>query len=214
MGRSIASTQRLAKQCSYLAWYEPLASFINLAGDYDYLESAYYESQRCEAEGIAVVPTCKDMIDAYVPPIFLEKARHAGIAVPSSYISNGFFEPPVIIDPINPFMIKSRIVWKNGADESIAKSMTRNFTYAICCQEIPPGARIRYFRSVLGWCANKQLREASQLVWREFHIPLARVRVIELPEGVFLLSDISPLVFDRLSARELDYLEGRVIWEK
>lgn len=185
---------------------------VNLAGEYDYLELPYYISQDMENLGQAIHPTCKEMLDAYVTPLFLEKARLAGLEVPEYYISNGYFDPPVIIDPINPFMIRSRIVKHNSRKDSIAKSMTRNHTYAICCQEIPEGAHVTKFRSVLGWTTSPGFREASKAVWEHFFIPLAQVRAIVLSDGRILLSDISQLAFERLKPRELSHVERVVQW--
>jgi hypothetical protein len=185
---------------------------INFAGNYDYLSAAYYVSQDHENEGKPILPTCKEMLDAYVPPLFLEKAELAQVAVPQYYISNGFFEPPVIVDPINPFTLKGRIVLKPGRVKSIARSLTRSNTYAVCCQELPPGSRVAYFHSILGWSAQASYRGLSQVVWDVFRIPLARVRVVRLENDENLLSDISPLFFEDLGARELDYLEERVTW--
>ena len=185
---------------------------INFAGNYDHLSSAYYVSQDHENRGRSILPTCKEMLDAYVPPLFLEKAQLAQVSVPQYYISNGFFEPPVIVDPINPFTLKGRIVLKPGRVKTIARSLTRNNTYAVCCQELPPGSRVIYFRSVLGWSAQAKYRGLSRVVLDVFRIPLARVRIVQLESDDNLLSDISPLFFDDLGARELDYLEERVTW--
>src|SRR5574341_2394079 len=124
---------KTAREHDHVAWYELGNCYLNLWGDYDYLDHTYYVSQEYENRGAHIQPTCKEMLDAYIPPIFLEKAQRAGISVPEHYISNGYFEPPVILDPINPFMIKSRTVFKPGLEKAIAKSMTRNYTYAICC---------------------------------------------------------------------------------
>lgn len=185
---------------------------VNLAGSYDYLSRAYYISQDRLLAGKAIVPSCQDMLDAYVPPLFLEKAGLAKIPVPECYISNGYFEPPAVVDPINPFTLKGRVVLKSGRAKSIAKSLTRNFTYAICCQELPPGSRVAYFNSVLGWCARPEYLQQSKTVWDVFRIPLARVRVIKLQNGQILLSDISPLPFADLQRRELKHIEERIQW--
>lgn len=188
-------------------------SIVNLAGNYDYLSYGYYLSQDHENSGHCIRPTCKDMLDAYVPPLFLKKAEMAGAPIPEYYISNGYFEPPVIVDPINPFTLRGKVVLKAGKTKSIAKSLTRNFTYAICCQEIPDGGRISYFRAVLGWAALPKFRELANIVWEVFGIPLARVRVIRTASGRLLMSDISPLFMEDLSAREFGYLQEQVIWD-
>lgn len=202
----------LAKRSRYIGRLEPEGTYLNLAGNYDYLSEPYYVSQDRELSGDDIAPTCKDMLDAYVPPLFLEKARAAGVPVPECYISNGYFEPPVIVDPINPFTLKGRVVLRAGRAKSIAKSLTRNFTYAICCQELPAGSSIAYFRSVLGWCAQPAYIEQSRLVLKVFRIPLARVRVIKLANREVLLSDIAPLFLEDLRRRELRYVRERVTW--
>lgn len=186
---------------------------VNLAGNYDYLSEGYYLSQDCENEGKQVRPSCKDMLDAYVPPLFLEKAKLAGIPTPEFYISNGHFEPPVIVDPINPFTLKGRTVLSPGRAKSIGKSLTRNYTYAICCQELPEGSKIAYFRSVLGWTTQARFRELSGIVWEAFDIPLAKVRVVCTGRNKCLLSDISPLFFEDLKDREIRYLKEHVTWD-
>jgi len=185
---------------------------INLAGNYDYLSDGYYLSQDYENGDREIRPSCKEMIDAYVPPLFLEKARLAGVPTPEYYISNGYFEPPVIVDPINPFTLKGRVVLKSGHAKSIAKSLTRNFTYAVCCQEIEEGSRVIYFRSVLGWAVRPKFREISEMLWRVFGIPLAKVRVVQTGDGNLLLSDITPLFMEDLSSSEFNYLKEQVTW--
>ncbi len=185
---------------------------VNLAGDYDYLSQAYYVSQDRLLSGEMIVPSCQDMLDAYVPPLFLEKARLAGLPVPEYYISNGYIEPPVIVDPVNPFTLKGKIVLKASRARSIAKSLTRNFTYAVCCQELPEGSHVAYFKAVLGWCAGEEYREKARVIWDIFKIPLARIRVIKLADGRILLSDISPLPLSQLGKREIEYIRERVVW--
>jgi len=208
------SLLRLAIQNDFIASCKDHDYQLNLVGKYDYMESPYFISQELEAAGIEVHPSCKEMLDAYITPILLEKAKTQGIPIPSYYISNGYFEPPVIIDPINPFMIKSRTVIAANNIEKISRSMTRNFTYAICCQELPHDAVIKRFRSVLGWSVNKKFREMSTMIWEVFRIPLAKVRVIVLSQGEILLSDISHLPFEDLNDKELNFIMGKVQWGK
>ena len=201
-------------ESTLVAWYPQWQCYLNLAGIYNYMELPYYVSQDFENSDRVIHPTCMEMLDAYVPPLFLEKAKLAGLEVPEFYLSNGYFEPPVIIDPVNPFTIKSRIVLKPGKENAIARSLTRNNTYAICCQEIPPNCRIIHFRSVLGWCVAKPYRDIAQIIWEHFRIPLAKVRLIVSPKNRFMVSDISPLLFENLGIKERKYLEEHIQWEK
>jgi hypothetical protein len=189
-------------------------ALVNLSGNYDYLSDGYYISQEYEHAGDEIRPDGKEMLDAYIPPLCLEKARQAGIPIPEYYISNGYFDPPVIADPVNPFTLRGKVVLKAGKAKSIGKSLTRNYTYAICCQELPEGARLIYFQSVLGWSVNASYRDISQKIWDVFSIPLARVRIIQTSDGDYLLSDISPLFVEDLKAKTRKYLEERISWER
>jgi hypothetical protein len=204
----------MAASRNYVAWLPRDECYVNLAGSYDYLELPYYISQDHEGRGQDIHPTCQEMIDAYVSPLFLEKAKLIGLHVPEYYLSNGYFEPPVVIDPINPFMSRSRVVLRPGREHAVAKSMTRNFTYAVCCQDLPPGSQVVYFRSVLGWSSAVRYRRMSRYVWDVFRIPLARVRAVVTEDGEILLSDISQLPFERLRPRERAYVEDNVVWDK
>jgi hypothetical protein len=197
----------------YIGWMEREEIYVNLVGSYDYLSAAYYISQDYEDAGKPILPGCKDMIDAYVPPLFLEKARLAGIPVPEYYISNGYFEPPVIVDPINPFTLKGRVIRSSSRLKGHARSLTRNLTYAICCQDLPPDSRLVYFHSILGWAAAPAYRQLSGIIWDIFRIPLAKVRIIRLKNGQHLLSDISPLPFEDLGPRELHFIREHVRWD-
>jgi len=208
------SLLKLATQHDFIASSKDNDFLLNLIGKYDYMESSYFISQELEASGLEVHPSCKEMLDAYITPILLEKAKTQGIPIPTYYISNGYFEPPVIIDPINPFMIKSRTVLASNNIEKISRSMTRNFTYAICCQELPAGAEIKRFRSVLGWSVNRKFRNISSMIWEVFRMPLAKVRVIVTDEGEIMLSDISHLPFEDLNEKELNFLMSKVQWGK
>jgi len=195
-----------------LAYCEKDDCLINLAGDYEYMTLGYYVSQDLEVGGKQVHPTCKETLDSYVVPIFLEKARLSGLPVPDFYITNDYFEPPVVVDTINPFMSRQSIVLKAGHQERVSKSLTRNYTYATCCQELPPGSQVKHFRAVLGWCQTQRYLDSAINIWKIFRIPLAIVRVITLPGDRLLFSGIKPLPFSALNKRERKYLDDAVKW--
>ena len=97
-------TSVLLYDSTSIAYFEREDCYVNLAGDYEYLTSGYYASRDLEVSGRQVYPTCKEVLDSYIVPLFLGKARLAGLLVPEFYITNDYFEPPVIVDTINPFM--------------------------------------------------------------------------------------------------------------
>ncbi len=201
------------KKPNLIAHLESEDCLVNLAGDYDYLTSGYYLSQEMENQDKNIHPTCKEILDAYVTPLSLEKARLNNIAVPEFYVTNGHFEPPVIIDTMNPFMSRHSVVLKTSYQERAAKSLTRNFTYAICCQELPPDSRVVYFHSILGWCAASKYRTISQQIWDVFKIPIVKVRLIALENGQFLLSSLDPLPVKKLTPREAIFINENVKWQ-
>lgn len=195
-----------------VGYWRQAGCYVNLSGNYDYLCDGYYASQALEAQGIPIHPTCKEMVDAYVSPVFLEKAKQANVAVPTYFLSNGYFEPPVVVDSVNPFMLRQSVVHSAAVQERVAKSMTRNFKYIICCQELPTDTKIGWFRAVLGTCRNPVYRPLARVVWEVFGIPLARVRVLNALDGGPLLSGIWPLPFDTLNAAERKQLDREIEW--
>lgn len=197
---------------SLMGFHESERCHVNLAGDYDYLGQGYYASQDLEAAGLSVRPTCQEALDAYVTPVFLEKAQQLGLTTPEHYTTHGDFEPPAIVDSLNPFMSRQSVVRSPAAQERVARSLTRNFKYLISCQSLPPGARVSWFRAVLGWCQPPVYRPLAQQVWTIFHLPLARVRVIVPVKGAPLLSGVWPLPADELNAREVGVVHSVVSW--
>jgi hypothetical protein len=210
---NISRFKNLAIKAGHIGFYEDEDCFLNMAGYYGYMETAYYISQEIETRGDNIHPTCREILDSAVVPIFLERVRLEGLPAPEYYITNGYFEPPAVVDPINPFMSRQSVVLKNGHQERVAKSMTRNFTYAICCQVLPPGAKIGSFRSVLGYCTKPLFETLSKEVWRIFRIPLAFIRVIILADGSLMLSRLQSLPFNKLTPAELKYLEDKIKWQ-
>jgi hypothetical protein len=212
--REMAETKISGKtKNTYVGYLEREECYVNLAGDYSYMSLGYYESQDLECDGKIVHPTCKETLDAYVAALFLEKARLAGLSIPTWYISNDYFEPPVIVDTINPFMYRRSVVMKTGQQDSIAKSLTRNYTYAICCQSLPEGSRLGKFRMILGWSASPRYREAAASIWQVFRIPLAEMSVVITKDDGLLFSSLDPLPYEKLTAREKSRIDRDVTWQ-
>lgn len=185
---------------------------VNLSDGCRYLEEGYYQSQALEMLGQEVIPGTADMLDAQVVPLALARARLAGIPTPEHYISNGYFDPPALVDPINPFMSGHALVLRAGRRDQVARSLTRNYTYAICCQELPEGGRISTFRLVLGRTRSPVYRELGRAVWETFRLPMARVRVIRSPGSPPLFSAMEPLSLPSLTRAERAILEEELEW--
>ncbi|MBI1729241.1 RimK-like ATPgrasp N-terminal domain-containing protein [Candidatus Acetothermia bacterium] len=199
---------------SPVGFWKEKACWVNLHGDYSYLTAGYYASQDLESTGLCAHPTCKEILDGMIVPLFLEKASLHKIKAPEYYITNAYFEPPVLVDTINPFMSRQSIVWETGHQERISKSLSRNFKYSICCQELPKGSRIGHFRMVLGQSAKPEYQELATKVWEVFCFPAATVRVIVLKNHKALLSGLKPLPFHTLTQHELALINQKVLWRK
>jgi len=175
------------------------------------MSEGHYGSLEAEISGVKVYPTIKESLDAYVVPLCMQRAEAAGIPVPEYYISNDTFEPPCIVYPINPFMKRHSVVYKAGHVRRIAKSMTRNFKYAMCVQKITEDAAIREYKCVLGTTTCDELGTMASKVWELFHLPICSLRVIE--DGELMLSAIDPLPLQELGSRELKLLRKANEWQ-
>jgi hypothetical protein len=106
------------------------------------------------------------------------------------------------------------VVRSPSAQPRVAASLTRNQTYAVCCQVLPEGAKILTFRAILGWSPAPRYRDLATAIWDTFRIPLATVRTIVPATGEPMLSAIGPLPFADLTTVEKRRLDGRLTWRE
>lgn len=191
-----------------------IPAYINLSGDYRYLKEGYYKSLDAELKGMHVYPSCQEIIDAYSVPLCMQKARAVGIPIPKYYITNNYVEPPAIAYALNPFSMRHSVIYRDGRAKVIAKSLTRNFTYAMCCQKIDEASSIRVVNVILNSTTNDEYADLAARVWEAFHLPLVRMRIIVNGHGNHaLLSSLNPLPLYRLRARELKLLRSLDQWQ-
>ncbi|HET6566482.1 MAG TPA: RimK-like ATPgrasp N-terminal domain-containing protein [Rhodothermales bacterium] len=173
-------------------------STVLVHGDYEYLGDGYYACAEAEVDDEEAFPTCADTLDAYVVPIALERARLAGLAVPDWHLTNEQFEPPAILYGVNPFARNHVVVEEGGDWKAAARKVSRLGKFVICCQPLPPDARIVELEMVLGQSVEDRFSDWARDVYRVFRLPLALVRLIEA-DGQFYLSAIERLRRDKLS---------------
>lgn len=188
------------------------ADLANLAGDYTYLTSGYYASLDAELEGLKVLPTTADAVDAYVVPISMEKATLAGLPVPTYEIVTDRFPPaPMLAYPINPFSSKGELLLDEAAVEARRKGLTYTGKYAVLVQHLPHDHRIDIVRVIMGNSLVPEYTALAQQLFEVFRLPLMRVRIVVTPKA-YLLSAIEPLRFDELVGEERACLEGLGTW--
>lgn len=185
---------------------------LNLAGDYTYLSAGYYASLDAELAGERILPTSEEALDAYVVPILLEKARHAGMAVPdATIVTDRFPTPPFLAWPINPFSTKGEVILDASTLEARRGGLTYAGKYAVACQRLPADHRLDTVRVVLGACAVPELAELASEAFRVLRLPLMRLRVI-VSADAYLLAAVGPLAFEDLTTDERERIDEVGTW--
>ncbi len=188
------------------------AQVANLSGDYTYLTSGYYASLDAELDGLGVLPTTGEALDAYVVPIAMEKARHAGIAVPpSEIVTERFPPPPLLAYPINPFSSRGELLLDAEAIESRRKGLTYTGKYAVLVQNLPVDHRIDVLKLVMGLTQVAEYEDLGRRLFETFRLPLMKVRIVVTTKE-YMLSAIEPLPFEELTEEERLQLEGMGTW--
>ncbi|MFN2322901.1 MAG: RimK-like ATPgrasp N-terminal domain-containing protein [Trueperaceae bacterium] len=182
----------------------------NLVGDYTYLTHGYYASLDAEQRGEAVVPTAAECLDAYVVPIALKVARHAGLPVPEAQlVTDRWPAPPLLAYPVNPFSSRGELLPDAAAIASRRNGLTYTGKYPVLCQTLPHDCRIDVVRIVLGTTAVPEYASFATEVWTAFRVPLMKVRVI-VSRDAYHFSGIEPLPFKTLTIDERRVLEEGV----
>jgi len=156
----------------------PRPSSPLLSGDYEYMTAGYYACQDAELAGEDVLPTCADALDAYVVPIALEKAAKAGLAVPDWILTHEYFPVPAVCYGVNPFSRRHEVVRDESARRAVARRLTGNFRYSMCCQLITPATEVLEFRLVNGRTESAEFAGWADRVFSIFRVPLATVRLL------------------------------------
>lgn len=174
------------------------SSPVLVHGDYEYLGEGYYACAEAEVDDDTSFPTCADILDAYVVPVALERARLEGLPVPDWHLTNEQFDPPAILYGVNPFARNHVVVEAGGDWKAASRKVSRLGKYVICCQSLPVNARIVEFEMVLGRSTSDRFGIWARDIFRIFKLPLALVRLIEA-DGQLYLSAIERLRRDKLS---------------
>lgn len=172
---------------------------------YFYKTEPYYTILRHELEGRPVRPSSAAVLDAYVVPNCLERARLAGIPVCDWRISQGYAPLPSIVYGLNYFATAadySVLVNNENAKETI-KHITNKGKYPFCYQQLADGAEIRSCTAIFGRTAGPCSEDAAlaRQVYDLFEIPLVTLVCVKYP-GRLLLSSLAPTKYSRLSGDE------------
>jgi hypothetical protein len=176
-----------------------------LHGDYEYLGEGYYACT--EVDGSDALPTPADILDAYVVPIALERARLAGLPIPEWHLTNEHFEAPALLYGVNPFARSHELVREGDDLRASARKLSRQGKFVLCCQSLPADADVVEFEMILGRSTDPRFSTWASDIFEIFRLPLALVRLIET-DGQFFLSAIERLPRDEMSD------EGQALLER
>jgi hypothetical protein len=193
--------------------FEPEQSPVILSGDYEYLTEGYYACEEAEDAHTTPFPTCADVLDAYIVPIALERARIAGLPVPAWHLTNDDFEAPAVLYGVNPFARNHLVVRDSAERKGAAAKISRNGKFVMCCEQLPEDADLVAFDMAFGRTPDDRFAGWAADVYRVFRLPMAKVRLMTSQDGSWL-SAIERLPKDDLSHDIRTILNEKTGWRE
>lgn len=182
-----------------------------ISEDYSYKTDAYYTILRMEMEGKRVEPSTVALIDAFVVPICLERAKIAGITVCEWEISQGYVPLPSIIYGLNYFASASEffVVYDNETAKDVTKHLTNRGKYPFCYQNLEENAEIFQCTAIFGKTSSplKEIETIAERIYNLFSIPLVQMVLVKNGKD-YALSSLSPARYTHLSDDERSLLEA------
>lgn len=182
-----------------------------ISEDYSYKTNAYYTILRMEMEGKRVEPSTAALIDAFVVPICLERAKIAAIPVCEWEISQGYVPLPSIIYGLNYFASASEffVVCDNETAQEVIKHLTNRGKYPFCYQKLEENAEIFRCTAIFGKTSESPnaIENIAEKIYKLFSIPLVRMVLVKNGDD-YALSSLSPARYTHLSDNERLLLEA------
>jgi hypothetical protein len=176
-----------------------------ISEDYSYKTEPYYTILTCELQGKNVMPHSRDVLDAYVVPMCLERAKLAGIPVAEWGISQGFVPLPSIVYGLNYFATSADffVVKDDAKAKEVIAHITNKGKYPFCYQKIAPDATVHSCVSIFGRTADScaAIRGLAEKIYDLFAIPLVTMVFVRTGDE-YLLSSLSPTKYSHISGDE------------
>ncbi len=178
---------------------------------YFYKTEPYYTIVKNEHEGIKTVPSSSDVLDAYIVPICLEKAKLAGIPVCDWIISYQYVSLPAMVYGLNYFSTpEDHYVVSDIAEASkVIKHITNHGKYPFCYQKISDASSVTKCVSIFGKTINccEKVSTLAEKIYEVFGIPLVEIVLVKDNEG-YHLSSLAPVKYSQLSKEETEILQN------
>jgi hypothetical protein len=176
-----------------------------IAEDYSYKTEAYYTILERELAGEDIHPSSRNVLDAFVVPICLERAKLAGIPVVEWGISQAYVPLPAILYGLNYFATASDffVVQDNEQAKDVIKHITNKSKYPFCYQKLNDGATIHSCTAVFGRTAEScaVIEGYAAMIYELFSIPLVSMVFVKT-ENKFALSSLAPTRYTHLTENE------------
>ena len=178
---------------------------------YFYKTEPYYTIVKNEYDGIKTVPSSSDVLDAYIVPICLEKAKLAEIPICDWVISYQYISLPAVVYGLNYFSTPSDHFVVKDVEEAkkVIKHVTNLGKYPFCYQKITDESTVVKCVSIFGKTINccEGVSALADKVYRAFRIPLVEIVLIRDKAG-YRLSSLAPVKYSQLSKEETELLQN------
>lgn len=177
-----------------------------ISEDYSYKTESYYSILSYELNGINVRPASSAVLNAYIVPLCLERAKLAGIPVCEWGISQGYVPLPSIIYGLNYFATSADLflVSDDKKAKEVVAHVTNKGKYPFCYQKIRADTTIHSCVSIFGRTAGSSCAPVARYageIYRLFSLPLVTM-VFAKTDDEYLLSSLSPTKYSRISTDE------------
>jgi hypothetical protein len=183
--------------------------FHIISENYSYKTETYYSILTHELESKPVMPSTRSILDAYVVPICLERAKLAGIPVCPWGISQGYIPLPAILYGLNYFATPSDFFVVNDTDKAkeVIKHITNRGKYPFCYQKLKEDATLHSCIAIFGKTIRQGVPVAllAEKVYDHYSIPLVTVVFVKSGDQ-YLLSSLAPTKYSQLSDEERSLL--------
>jgi hypothetical protein len=184
-----------------------------ISENYSYKTDTYYTILQMEMEGKRVKPSTAAVIDAFVVPICLERAKLAGISACEWEISQGYVPLPSIIYGLNYFASTSEffVVYDNEMAKQAIKHLTNKGKYPFCYQKMGENAEIFRCTAIFGKTIGQAdaVVHIAEKIYDLFAIALVQIVFVKNGEE-YAISSLSPARYSHLSDDERSLLDAYI----
>ncbi|MDD1679771.1 MAG: RimK-like ATPgrasp N-terminal domain-containing protein [Methanomicrobiales archaeon] len=189
------------------------ATTFLVSDNYFYKSETYYRIVRHEIEGKYAIPSSKDLIEAFVVPICLEKARMQGIRVCSWEVSYSYAPLPSIAYGIHYYSDPAEysILRDSEVAREVIHHITNHGRYPFCYQPITDSSEVFPVIAVFGDTTEDEpeLRQLAMTVYTTFRVPFLSMTVLWDGEN-YSLSSLSNAKYSKLSPGDRTLLRAHL----